>query len=89
MGHGHGNPSAYTKGRGFNSSLIYFAYAIDAWSQKDVDGLCDQKFVDLLQHGGPAHHLNGTGYFGAMLHLPAPWLACIMNPISVAAILSF
>jgi arylsulfatase B len=51
------------EGRGFNSSLVFFSHAIDAFLHRDVDGLCNQTFVDLWDSGAPARALNGTGYF--------------------------
>jgi arylsulfatase I/J len=51
------------EGRGFNSSLIFFAHAVDAFDQRDVDGLCGQRFTDLWDSGAPARALNGTDYF--------------------------
>ena len=55
------------EGRGFNSSLIFFSHAIDAFAQNDVDGLCGQKFVDFWDSGAPARQLNGTGYFDELV----------------------
>ena len=54
------------EGRGFNSSLIFFSHAVDAFTHNDVDGLCGQKYVDLWDSGAPARRLNGTDYFDAL-----------------------
>ena len=55
------------EGRGFNSSLIFFSHAIDAFAHHDVDGLCNQLYVDLWDSGAPAKTLNGTGYFDELV----------------------
>jgi arylsulfatase B len=55
------------EGRGFNSSLIFFAHAVDAFAQRDVDGLCNQRYVDFWDSGAPARNLNGTGYFDELV----------------------
>ena len=49
------------KGRGFDSSLIYFSSSNDYYTQQQ--GECDGKpIVDLWDSGRPARELNGTGY---------------------------
>jgi arylsulfatase B len=55
------------EGRGFNSSLVFFSHAVDAFLQRDVDGLCGQEFVDLWDSGAPARNLNGTAYFDQLV----------------------
>jgi len=55
------------EGRGFNSSLIFFAHAVDAFNQRDVDGLCGQNYTDLWDSGAPARALNGTGFFDELV----------------------
>jgi len=42
---------------------MFFAHAVDAFTQNDVDGLCDQEYVDHWDSGAPARNLNGTDYF--------------------------
>lgn len=57
------------KGRGFDSSLIYYEHKIDYWSQRLAQSSCQSygTIVDLWTHNsttpeGPARTLNGTQY---------------------------
>ena len=58
------------KGRGFDSSLIYFEHKVDYWDQSLAQSSCmnyNATIIDLWSHApaeeeGPARALNGTAY---------------------------
>ena len=42
--------------RGAISTSARLAHAVDAFTENDVDGLCDQEYVDLWDSGAPARN---------------------------------
>lgn len=71
---GMATPEHTPKGRGFDSSLIYWGHMNDYWSQQAMSDprsdscLSDYPgLIDLWQDGKPASSLNGTQYEDLML----------------------
>ena len=53
------------RGRGYNTSLIYFGHSNDFWTNKIFSGECielNPNIVDLWKDNQPAYGMNGTKY---------------------------
>lgn len=65
---GMATPDHTPRGRGFDSSLLYFSHKNDYFTQRALQSDCSDpvestgEFVDLWRDDGPARGENGTGY---------------------------